>query len=166
MNRLNDYFTESNLHSIHQHAYKQSFSTEIAVCILQDQLLRSMDKRDIPILIPLDLSRAFDTVDHSVLLNVLQVDFGLKGSALGWATSYLKDRRLKVKINEDFSDPVIFNHSVPQGSCLGPILFNVYSSTITQCVDPNQNLGGYADDHCLMATLTPSDATAESKHIN
>ena len=166
VNQLNDYFTESNLHSIHQHAYKQSFSTETAVCILLDQLLWNMESGDISILIALDLSSAFDTVDHSVLLNVLQVDFGLKDSALGWAASYLKDRSLKVKINEAFSDPVIFNHSVPQGSCLGPILFNVYSSTITQCVDPNQNLGGYADDHCLMSTFTTSDATAESKCIN
>ena len=163
--QLNNYFTRSNLHSNHQHAYKQSFSTETAVCILLDQLLWSMEKGDISILVALDLSSAFDTVDHPVLLNVLEVDFGVHDTALGWTASYLKDRRLKVKINDDFSNPVIFNHSVPQGSCLGPILFNVYSSSITHCVDPNQDIGGYADDHCLRATFTPSDAAAESKSI-
>ena len=78
---INEYFTESNLHFNHQHKREQNFSMETLVWMLLDELLSSIETRQISILIALDLSSAFDTVDHSVLEDVLRYDFYISGSA-------------------------------------------------------------------------------------
>ena len=81
-------------------------------------------------LIALDLSAAFDTVNHGVLLKVLQNRFGIKDLALNWFRSYLSNRKITVQINDCFSDELDLPFSVPQGSCAGPVLFNMYASTL------------------------------------
>ena len=121
----------NGLHSAHQSAYKECFSTETALCSLMDQLLWAMEKGQASMLVSLDLSAAFDTMDHEILASVLSSCFGVTENALGWITSYLNDRKLQVAIRDCQSETKCFNFSVPQGSCLGPILFNLYCSTIT-----------------------------------
>ena len=76
----------------------------------------------------LDLSAAFDTIDHQILLNVLGNDFGIIGSAHKWFSSYLTGRKQRVLINDRTSDDFHLNCGVPQGSCMGPILFILYIS--------------------------------------
>jgi retron-type reverse transcriptase len=125
-----------------------------------------MERSEVSVLVALDLSSAFDTVNHSILLDVLEKDFSVTDNALQWTASYLKDRKFKVKVGRDTSDTHIFNYSVPQGSCLGPILFNVYSSTIVDCISDTQSLGGYADDHYLKGLFVPSKAGDESTCID
>ena len=73
----------------------------------------------------LDLSAAFagDTVDHRILLDRLQFDFGISGSALNWIESYLSNRTQRIYIDGVLSSNLIFKFGVPQGSCLGPLLF-------------------------------------------
>ena len=156
VSQLNDYLTTHNLHSEHQSAYKECFSTETALCSLMDQLLWSFENQRATIVVSLDLSAAFDTVDHQILNDVLESCFGITSNALGWVRSYLKDRKLCVNIREAQSEVKHFNFSVPQGSCLGPMLFNLYCSTITDCTDDEQSLGGYADDHCLVDSFNPA----------
>ena len=96
--------TAHNLHSNHQSAYKESFSTETALCALKDQLLWSMENGEVSVLIAPDLSAAFDTVDHEVLSAILQHNFGLQVTVLQWIQSYLKYRRLYVQVKDSVSD--------------------------------------------------------------
>ena len=163
ISQLNQYLTKHNLHSNHQSAYKECFSTETALCALMNQLLWSLEEGKVTIIVALDLSAAFDTVDHNILVNVLHSCFGISGKALDWFVSYLKDRRLNVRIRDSTSEMKCFNFSVPQGSCLGPVLFNLYCSTITECISSGQNLGGYADDHCLIDSYDPRVQSEEER---
>ena len=157
ISQLNSHFTSNNLHSSHQSAYKQDFSTETALCVLVNDLLWALERSEVSILVALDLSAAFDTVDHNILCSVLHNNFGIRESALEWFRSYLKNRQLKVKIRDSTSDLHTFNYSVPQGSCLGPVLFNAYVSTITDCIPQGLSLGGYADDHFIKGNFDPND---------
>ena len=73
---------------------------------------------------------------------------------------------MSIKINESKSSIRTFNFSVPQGSCLGPLLFNIYSSSIVDCVHPTQDIGGYADDHFVKGIFDPKSSGAESECFN
>jgi len=155
-----------NLHSSHQSAYKQSFSTETALCILVNDVLWSIERAENTILVATDLSAAFDTVDHHILCSLLYKNFGIKDTALEWIRSYLKDRTLKVKILDSLSSPQSFNFSVPQGSCLGPVLFNTYVSTLTDCIPASLSVSGYADDHIIKGVFNPADASDTTSCVN
>ena len=105
-------------------------------------------------LIALDLSAAFDTVDHGVSLEVLHNQFGIGDTALEWFRSYLSDRTIKVQIKESFSAELELPLSVPQGSCAGPVAYNLDASTLQNYIKTHlsDELGdvsilGYADDH-------------------
>ena len=78
------------------------------------------------IVLLLDLSAAFDTVDQNKLLYILQYEIGVEGIALQWFTSFLCNRTQKVKIGDDYSEEGLLNYEVAQGSVLGPDLFKIY----------------------------------------
>ena len=124
--RLNDHLTSNNLHEVLQSAYKKFHSTETALLQVQNDLLMSIDADGGAILVLLDLSAAFDTIDHSVLLNRLS-DLGIHGAVLSWFKSYLTGRRQSVKIKGQRSSERDLPFGVPQGSVLGPILFTIYT---------------------------------------
>ena len=87
-----------------------------------------MDNKEVTLLVLLDLTAAFDTIEHSILLNVLERDFGVSGTALKSFDSFLSDRKQCVLISGKASDDFNLNFEVPQGSCLGPVLFTLYVS--------------------------------------
>ena len=108
----------------------------------------TVDRRLGVVILIIDLSAAFDTVDHSVLLNILQHKFHITGSALSWFKSFLSGRTQRVKIGHSFSSALTLLYGVPQDSILGPLLFNLYCSSLS---DAFSNSGfdsmGYADDN-------------------
>ena len=107
-----------------------------------------MEKKEVTIMVMIDLSAAFDTVDHDILLDVLQKRFGVEGKVLQFFDSYLRPRSLKTIVNEAQSTARDLNFSVPQGSCAGPVLYNFYASTLEDlCKNSTQSVLGYADDH-------------------
>ena len=110
-----------------QSSYKQYHSTETALTCVQDDFLRALDDKNSILLIMLDLSAAFDTVDHDILINRLKGRLGVHGRALQWFKSYLKDRKQAVFLNGVQSNQKLLNCGVPQGSVLGPILFTIYT---------------------------------------
>jgi hypothetical protein len=112
-----------------QSAYRPNFSTETSLLCLFDDLLRAADDSDGTALLFLDLSAAFDTIDHRVLLDRLSGS-GIRGAALGWFGSYLSDRSQSVIVDGVTSDPMVLECGVPQGSVLGPLLFLVYVAAL------------------------------------
>jgi len=94
---------------------------------VHDEIVRCVDSGDVCALVLLDLSAAFDTVDHQTLVRVLSYRFGVKDAAFYWCKSYLLERMLRVCVNAQQSEPQSVDCSVPQGSVLSPMKFTAYT---------------------------------------
>ncbi len=145
----------------HQSAYRKGHSCETALAKFANDCLWSMENHEINAILCLDLSAAFDTVDHDIL-QVLQSQFGVTGTSLDWFQSYLHPRTCAVTVGNAESSPRGLPFSVPQGSCLGPILFTAYTASLGSCPDERiSGLYGYADDHSLRTTFDPAHQDSE-----
>ena len=122
--------TTNDLHMPFQSAYKQNHSTESALLKVKNDILLNMEAQKVTLLVLLDLSAAFDTVRHDTLLYRLKLRFGVDGKALEWFASYLADRTQRVTVNDGLSHTFPLRQGVPQGSCLGSLLFTVYTSKL------------------------------------
>jgi len=114
--RLEQHLTTNNLHEEHQSAYRKFHSTETALLKVQNDVLQSLDQNNVTIMVLLDLSAAFDTIDHQTLLHRLEHHYGVTGKPLTWMASYFNDRYQTVCIGGELSEPVLMQYSVPQGS--------------------------------------------------
>ena len=113
-----------------------------------------MDKQRVTPVTAIDLLAVFDMVNHSLLLKVLNQMYSIKGTALKWFDSYLSDWSVCVQINNSASQELDLQFSAPQGSCAGPILFNLYISILTSFLDSsNCDLLEYADDNSISAYI-------------
>ena len=140
----------------YQSAYRQHHSTETVLSRVTSDIFQCMGKQQVALMVLLDLSAAFDTVDHQILLNIMQRDFGLDNSVLNWLASYLSNRSQRVMISDILSDKCNINFGVPQGSCLGPVLFTAYSSSLFQVINKHLVYShGYADDTQLVKVFSP-----------
>jgi hypothetical protein len=117
-----------------------------------------LNDRKVSILALLDLSAAFDTIDHCTLISRLRHDFGIGGTALQWFTSYLSHRTQSVIVDGLVSTAVPICFGVPQGSVLGPVLFVLYTSPLANVIDKHSVLHhSYADDSQLQKSAAPSE---------
>ena len=167
--RNTNYMTINQLHEPMQSAYRACHSTEIALVRVQNDILRTLDQGGAAILVLLDLSAAFDTIDHSILLSRMESVLGVKGSALQWFKSYLLCRKQRIKINDDFSENQEILWSVPQGSVLGALLFLIYIIPLAQLIRSyGLNNHGYADDTqlCLSFKKTSDNAIVKREILN
>ena len=143
----------------YQSAYRKGYSTETALVKLSNDILCNMEQQRVTALVCVDLSAAFDTVDHDVLLQVLRNKFGVSGVALTWFESYLRPRSTTVIIEDHQSSPVDVRCSVPQGSICGPVLYTIYASTLKEHIrNYDVSILGYADDHSLYSSFDPNSA--------
>ena len=94
----------------------------------------NMDKKHVTLVVFLDLSAAFDTVDHEILISRLRSSFGIRGNVLNWFISYLTNRSQRISLNGRVSNSLPLPQGVPQGSCLGSMLFTIYSSKLFQVI--------------------------------
>ena len=127
-----------NLPEPFQSAYRKCHSTETALLRVVNDLLQASDDGYVSILSLLDLSAAFDTIDHVILSQRLSSTFGCTGIILSWFESYLSNRTQSVFVNDVQPAPSTLKHGVPQGSVLGPILFTMYTQPLGSVI---QQLG-------------------------
>ena len=119
---------------VSQSAYRQCHSTETALLKVQNDILINMDNGEVTLLFMLDMSAAFDNIDHNILIDILMNDFGVVDNALRWFRSYLANRRQHVVIDRCISSEFVAATGVPQGSCLGPVLFLLYVSGLFEII--------------------------------
>lgn len=149
--QLYEYFENNNLLNRSQYGFRKKHSTELAALELIDSIIEDMDNGNIPLAIFLDLSKAFDTINHQILLTKL-FNYGIYGAPLKLLNDYLSNRRQYVKIGDTLSDPLYVNTGVPQGSILGPLLFIIYINDITNASTFFKTIS-YADDSTLYTKL-------------
>ena len=118
---------------------------------LTDKVLKDIDEKSISLAIFMDLSKAFDTLDHSILIKKL-AHYGVKGTVLEWSISYLTGRSQYVEIDGVSSSILTLSTGVPQGSILGPLLFPIYMNDVPYCTK-YFNFMLYADDTTLNSTI-------------
>ena len=122
----------------------------------------NMDRQCVTLLVLLDLSAAFDTVDHAILIHRLSTEFDVTGPVLNWFTSYLSNRSQRVSMDGVLSEKFNLDCGVPQGSCLGPLLFVIYSSRLFLTIEKHlPNVHCYADDTKLYPAFKPGNDTDE-----
>ena len=112
--QLTDYITSNGLSETFQSAHKSFHSTETALLRVQNNILCALDRKESVILVLLDLSAAFDTVDHTLLVPRLSTCFGFQGTVLKWLKSYLSSRKLFVKVGNSHSSPRVLKCGVPE----------------------------------------------------
>ena len=130
-------------------------STETLSLLVTDQIYRAIDEKEVTAMVLIDLSKAFDSICHSTLLNKMH-NIGTSGPALERFESYLLDRCQRTRIGPSLSSPLPVSHGVPQGSILGPMLFTVYMNDLPNSVS-NCNVESYVDDTKLYLSFTLLD---------
>lgn len=164
--QLVNHITEHNIHDDCQSAYRVRCSTETALLRIKADVDQILDGGDDVLLVLLDLSAAFDTIDHEILLQRLEQTVGLTGPALSWMRSYLAGRSQAVRIGDAVSRPVPLSIGVPQGSVLGPLLFLVYVLPLKSIIMRHLiSRHGFADDVQLYKRLPRKDAVARQQVV-
>lgn len=147
--RLTDFLESRNLTSSRQFGFRKGRSTEDAVSLLTSVVASKLDNKQRCVAVFLDLARAFDTVSVPILLEKLN-RLGFRGIASDWFKSYLQERRQCVRIGSVFSSTQSINFGLPQGSILGPTLFNIYINDIHSMPIENAEVICYADDTAIV----------------
>ena len=161
-NQVIDHISQSGLYPILQSAYRVGHSTETALLKIQNDILSAMDKQRVTLLVLLDLSAAFDTIDHQVLLHRLQVTYGVTGTALKWFQSYLTGRKQRVCINGISSKDFELSQGVPLVMSWTYALHIVCKQVVKSHLP---DIHVYADDTQLYLSFKPDGGAAEADAI-
>lgn len=169
--RLVSFFNNCKIFSNIQHGYLRDRSTQSAIYQFTSSILNIIEDQKIALGMFLDLSKAFDCLNHEYLIEKLR-RYGVRGNALDWLKSYLSDRHQQVIITRDHktirSDMKITNVGIPQGSVLGPILFIIFINDLNyiETVNRNCKVTCYADDtNILIGASSPQELVTEGTYL-
>ena len=160
--QLLKYLEENYLLNDSQFGYRSKRSTKTAGTILTDNIRREVDSGHLVGAVFIDLSKAFDTISHSVLLNKLQA-YGICGNEFNWFTDYLFDRKQLVEFQGTLSDERSMSTGVPQGSILGPLLFILFINDLHEVLRHSKIIM-YADDTVIY--VSANELENIQKHLN
>ena len=124
-----------------------------------------MESQAVTSLVALDLSAAFDTVDHDILLSILRNKCGIHGKALKWFNEYLRPCSFKVAIKGVYNKERNLEGSVSQGSCAGANIFNLYCSPLQDVILDDLKLSGFADDHSVRGRPATDERIVQPIHL-
>ena len=164
--QLVDHLKINDLYEVYQSAYRQLHSIETALLCVQNDLLQAVDTHGGAILVLLDLSAAFDTIDHHCLLHILESSFGIQGNVLARFQSYLTGRTQTVHIKKCTSEPHELKYGVPQGSVLGPISFTICTLLGKLIRRHGLTFHLYADDTQLYLAFETSEPSSIDNNIS
>ena len=145
-----------------QFGFRRGISTTHAVTHIHDNLVKHIDNNEYSCCVFLDLTKAFDTVDHNILIKKLETNFEIRGAPLNLIENYLQNRHQYVKISNSKSNLARISCGVPQGSSLGPLFFLMYINDIPNSSEFDTTL--FADDTYL--TLSDSNLENLEKRVN
>ena len=151
----------SNTSNLYQSAYRKFHSTETALLNIHNDILSLRDAGKVTALTLLDLSAAFDTIDHTILLRRLDEWLGATGKALDWFKSYLTWRCQRIKLVDCLSSKAELKFGVPQGSVLGPLLFTLYTTALSITISGHTIPNDFnAHDSQLYVSFASGDSAA------
>ena len=145
--QMETYLYDNNLYSNIQFGFRKNFSTSEALLYATECFRKETDSNNLTAVALLDLSKAFDSIQHNILYQKLE-NIGIEQNAIELIKSFLTDRQQRVKVNNVYSDWIDLSQGVPQGTVLGPLLFNLYVNDMLTCVE-DCKLVQYADDTCI-----------------
>ena len=154
-NQLDGYLTANKLYDPLQSAYRKQCSTETALVKVKNDIMVHLDQGSRVALLLLDMSAAFDTLDHTTLLNRFNKEFGIRGKPLNWFESYFSERTQSVVIRGVKSEPVPLSQGVPQGSVIGPKAYTMYTKSLGDIIEHHGlQYHIYADDIQIYVPLS------------
>ena len=159
-----EFLTTNDKLSLYQSGNRKMHSTETALINVSDNLLKAIDEKSASLLVLLDMSKAFDSLNHNLLLEKLR-KLGLKASAVSWFSSYLSSRYQRVRYEDSVSEMLPLTNGVPQGSILGPVLFTIYINDLISVITYSQ-AAAYVDDSQLYFKFSVSASSSAMAAVN
>ena len=161
LGQLSVHLSVNDLFPKFQSGFRRGHSTESALLRVMSDIYAAIDTGKVSLLALLDVSAAFDTVDHSILLERLSKSYGLTGSAHGWFESFISERRQTVRFGGTTAPTTLVRFGIPQGSVLGPVLYILYTADVASLVESfGLRVHLYADDTQLYGFSSPDDSAA------
>ena len=165
VNQFTAHCNANHLFPGYQLAYRRNYSCEMTLIKITNDCLWAMENQIVTALVAIDLSTTFDTVDHEILLEVLNKKFGLQNTALQSFDNYLRPRSCKVSVHGVHSKEHQLPFLVPQGSVAGPVLNNAYASTLQHVVQSPITIHGFADNHAIKDNFMPDNIIKAESNV-
>ena len=161
--RFLKFLDKHNILTQNQFGFRKKRSTDLAIAEVYNDLLQNLEDNKYTCAIFLDLAKAFDSVDHNILLRKIE-KYGIRGNALELMKSYLRNRTHYVHVGNTSSSPLVLQFGVPQGSVLGPLLFLLFINDMPNCTKFKVTL--FADDTFLKMESPNLQELVDSKQID